>query len=85
MGATSLPPSVSNVIVYWLIVAVAMFSLYIFWTVLLSGGLITYAVQFVGFFDDDQAWNKIGGRTKRMCALAVFAEVAKEFYNRGDE
>ena len=68
---------------YLAIVAVAMFSLYIFWTVLLSGGLITYAVQFVGFFDDDQAWNKIGGRTKRMCALAVFAEVAKEFYNRG--
>ena len=68
---------------YLAIVAVAMFCLYIFWAVLLSGGLIAYAVQFVGFFDDDQAWNKIGGRTKRMCALAVFAEVAKEFYARG--
>ncbi len=68
---------------YLAIVAVAMFSLYIFWTVLLSGGLITYAVQFVGFFDDDQAWNKIGDRTRRMCALAVFAEVSKDFYKRG--
>lgn len=68
---------------YLAIVAVAMFCLYIFWAVLLSGGLISYAVQFVGFYDDDQAWNKIGGRTKRMCALAVFAEVSKEFYERG--
>ncbi len=68
---------------YLAIVAVAMFSLYIFWIVLLSGGLITYAVQFVGFFDDDQAWNKIGERTKSMCALAVFSEVAKDFYERG--
>ncbi len=67
---------------YLSIVAVAMFSLYIFWTVLLTGGMIAYAVQFVGFYDDDQAWNKIGGRTRRMCALAVFAEVSKEFYKR---
>lgn len=68
---------------YLAIVAVAMFSLYIFWAVLLSGGLIAYSIQFVGFFDDDQTWNKIGDRTKRMCALAVFCEVSKEFYARG--
>lgn len=68
---------------YLAIVVIAMFSLYVFWTVLLSGGLVAYAVQFVGFFDDDQAWNKIGERARRMCALAVFSEVAKEFYARG--
>ncbi len=68
---------------YLAIVAVVMFSLYIFWTLLLSGGMIAYAVQFVGFFDDDQAWNKIGSRAKRMCALAVFSEVSKDFCSRG--
>ena len=68
---------------YLAIVAVVMFSLYIFWTLLLSGGMIAYAVQFVGFFDDDQAWNKIGSRAKRMCALAVFSEVSKDFCARG--
>ncbi len=68
---------------YLAIVVIAMFSLYIFWTFLLSGGLVSYAVQFVGFFDDDQVWNKIGDRAKRMCALAVFSEVSKEFYKRG--
>ncbi len=68
---------------YLAIVVIAMFSLYIFWTFLLAGGLVAYSVQFVGFFDDDQVWNKIGDRAKRMCALAVFSEVSKEFYQRG--
>ena len=68
---------------YLAIVVIAMFSLYVFWTFLLSGGLVSYAVQFVGFFDDDQVWNKIGDRAKRMCALAVFSEISKDFYKRG--
>ena len=68
---------------YLAIVVIAMFSLYIFWIFLLSGGMIAYSVQFVGFYDDAHAWNKIGSRAKRMCALAVFCEVSKDFYNAG--
>ena len=68
---------------YLAIVVIAMFSLYIFWIFLLSGGMIAYSVQFVGFYDDAHAWNKIGSRAKRMCALAVFCEVCKDFYNAG--
>lgn len=68
---------------YLAIVVIAMFSLYIFWTFLLSGGIIAYSFQFVGFYDDAQAWNKIGSRSKNLCGLAVFCEVSREFYNKG--
>lgn len=65
---------------YLAIVAVAMFSLYIFWTMILTGCQITYAVQYVDFLSDDEAWNKMGDRAKKLCALAVFAEIEKSFY-----
>ena len=64
---------------YLAIVAVAMFSLYIFWTMILTGGQIAYAVQYVDFLADENAWLKMGGRTKRLCALAVFAEISRAF------
>ncbi len=64
---------------YLAIVAVAMFSLYVFWTMILTGGQIAYAVQYVDFLSDGNAWLKMGGRTKRLCALAVFAEISRNF------
>jgi len=66
---------------YLAIVAVAMFSLYIFWTVILAGSQITYAIQYVDFLSDDEAWNKMGDRARKLCALAVFAEIEKAFYS----
>lgn len=65
---------------YLAIVAVAMFSLYIFWTMILIGCLITYSVQYVDFLSDDDAWNKMGDRARKLCALAAFAEIEKDFY-----
>ena len=65
---------------YLAIVAVAMFSLYIFWTMILVGCLITYSVQYVDFLSDDDAWNKMGDRAKKICALAAFVEIERSFY-----
>lgn len=64
---------------YLAIVAVAMFSLYIFWTMILTGGQIAYAVQYVDFLSNESVWLKMGERTRRLCALAVFAEVSRAF------
>lgn len=69
---------------YFAIVVVAMFSLYIFWFVILAGGLITYVVQYIDFISDDDSWNKIGSRTRALIDLAVFSEVSKNFIN-GDK
>lgn len=66
---------------YLAIVAVAMFSLYIFWTMILTGSQITYAIQYVDMLSDDEAWNKMGDRARKLCALAVFAEIEKAFYS----
>ncbi len=66
---------------YMAIVVVAMFSLYIFWTMILTGSQITYAVQYVDLLSDDDAWLKMGDRARKLCALAVFAEIEKSFYN----
>ncbi len=66
---------------YMAIVAVAMFSLYIFWTMILTGSLITYAIQYVDLLSDDEAWMKMGDRARKLCALAVFAEIEKAFYS----
>ena len=62
---------------YLAIVAVAMFSLYIFWTMILVGCLITYSVQYVDFLSDDDAWNKMGDRENIICALAAFVEISR--------
>ncbi len=67
---------------YLAIVAVAMFSLYIFWMMILTGGQITFAVQYVDFLSDDESWNKMGTRARELCALAVFGEISKAFYKR---
>lgn len=69
---------------YLAIVAVAMFSLYIFWMMILTGGQITFAVQYVDFLSDDESWNKMGTRARELCALAVFGEISKAFYKRGE-
>ena len=66
---------------YLAIVAVAMFSLYIFWMLILMGGQIAYAVQYVDFISNEEAWNKMGQRARQLSALAVFAEVSKSFYD----
>ncbi len=65
---------------YLAIVAVAMFSLYIFWAMILTGCQITYAVQYVDFLSDDDAWGKMGDRAKKLCAFAAFLEIEKSFY-----
>lgn len=68
---------------YFAIVAVAMFSLYIFWLFILSGGQITYAVQYVEFLSDDAAWLKTGDRTRSFIALAVYGKISAAFYGGG--
>ena len=69
---------------YLAIVAVAMFSLYIFWMLILMGGQIAYAVQYVDFISNEESWNKMGQRARQLSALAVFAEVSKAFYDTSE-
>ena len=69
---------------YFAIVAVAMFSLYIFWFVILAGGQISYVVQHLDFISDDDDWNNIGCNTQPMLELAVYSQVAGAFYNDAD-
>ena len=69
---------------YLAIVAVAMFSLYIFWMLILMGGQIAYAVQYVDFISNEESWNKMGQRARQLSALAVFAEVSKAFYDASE-
>ena len=64
---------------YLAIVAVAMFSLYVFWLVILIGSQITYAVQYMDFLSDEDAWGLMGPGMRALCALAAFAEVSREF------
>lgn len=64
---------------YLAIVAVAMFSLYIFWLVILIGSQITYAVQYMDFLSDDDAWRLMGSGMRALCVLAAFAEISREF------
>ena len=67
---------------YLAIIAVIMFSLYIFWLLILLGAQITFAVQYMDYLSDDDSWESMGNRMRLLCCLAVFAEISREFYSK---
>lgn len=67
---------------YFSVVAIAMFSLYIFWLIILSGAQITCAVQLADFISDESVWEQSGSRTKELLAVAVFSEISRAFYEK---
>jgi membrane protein len=56
-----------------------MFGLYVFWTMVLFGGLLTYAVQNANNITADRLWNQVSPRTRRLLNLAAFLQIARAF------
>lgn len=67
---------------YFAVVAVAMFSLYVFWLIILAGAQITCAIQLADFISDESVWEESGSRTKELLAMAVFVEISRAFYEK---
>jgi len=61
------------------IVPILMFGLYVFWTMVLFGGLLTYAVQNANNITADRLWNQVSPRTRRLLNLAAFLQIARAF------
>jgi membrane protein len=59
------------------IIPILMFGLYVFWTMVLFGGLLTYAVQNVNNITADRLWNQVSPRTRRLLNLAAFLQIAR--------
>jgi membrane protein len=61
------------------IIPILMFGLYVFWTMVLFGGVLTYAVQNAGNVTADRLWNQVSPRTRRLLNLAAFLQIARSF------
>ncbi len=61
------------------IIPILMFGLYVFWTMVLFGGLLTYAVQNANIITADRLWNQVSPRTRRLLNLAAFLQIARAF------
>ena len=61
------------------IIPILMFGLYVFWTMVLFGGLLTYAVQNANNITADRLWNQVSPRTRRLLNLAVFLHISRTF------
>lgn len=61
------------------IIPILMFGLYVFWTMVLFGGLLTYAVQNANNITADRLWNQVSPRTRRLLNLAAFLQIARAF------
>ncbi len=61
------------------IVPILMFGLYVFWAMVLFGGMLTYAMQNANNITADRLWNQVSPRTRRLLNLAVFSQVARAF------
>ncbi len=61
------------------IVVILMFGLYVFWTMVLFGGMLTYAMQNANNITADRLWNQVSPRTRRLLNLAAFLQIARAF------
>ena len=61
------------------IIPILMFGLYVFWTMVLFGGVLTYSVQNANNITADRLWNQISARTRRLLNLAAFTQIAHRF------
>jgi len=69
---------------YFAIVPIALFSLYLFWLILLAGAQVTYAVQNIDFLARKQAWKKTNFFSREMVSLGILAKVCRGFYKNGE-
>lgn len=58
---------------------VVMSSLYIFWLCVLTGGIVSYAVQNVHFRNSQAAWSTLTEAMRERLALAVFLTICRRF------
>jgi membrane protein len=61
------------------IIPILMFGLYVFWMMVLFGGLLTYAVQNANNITADRLWNQVSPRTRRLLNLAAFLHISRAF------
>ncbi len=61
------------------IIPILMFGLYVFWAMVLFGGVLTYSVQNANNITADRMWNQISTRTRRLLNLAAFSQIARDF------
>ena len=64
------------------IIPILMFGLYVFWTMVLFGGVLTYAVQNANNITADRLWNQVSPRTRRLLNLAAFLQIARSFLRK---
>jgi len=61
------------------IIVVLMLGLYVFWSLILLGGQITYAVQNADFLTNENAWQKTSEQTQEIISLGALIVIAKRF------
>ncbi|MEX2044449.1 MAG: YihY/virulence factor BrkB family protein [Opitutus sp.] len=61
------------------ILPILMFGLYIFWLVVLIGGIVSYAVQNMHFRCSQAAWSTLPDSMRERLALAVFLAICRRF------
>jgi len=61
------------------IIPVLMLALYIFWTFILIGGQITYAIQNANYLTNQQAWQNTSQGTKELLNLATLVLIGRRF------
>ncbi len=66
------------------ILFVMMFGLYFFWTFVLVGAQLTYAIQNVRFLTHREVWQRISVRTQEIVTLAAFLYIARRFHVAAD-
>ena len=58
---------------------VMMSSLYIFWLCVLTGGIVSFAIQNVHFRNSQLAWSALSGAMRERLALVVFLTICRRF------
>jgi len=64
------------------IIPILMFGLYVFWGLVLFGGVLTYAVQNANIITADRLWNQVSPRTRRLLNLAAFLRIARAYLRK---
>ena len=64
------------------IIPILMFGLYVFWGMVLFGGMLTYAIQNADKITSDRLWNQVSPRTRRLLNLAAFLQIARAFLRK---
>lgn len=61
------------------IIVILMLGLYVFWSLILLGGQVTYAVQNADFLTNENAWQKTSEQTQEIISLGILIINAKRF------